>query len=230
MAKNEQSLGEFRITKAEFELPVDSSVRLPPPSIPEIAFIGRSNVGKSSLINYLCSRKDLARTSKTPGRTQALNFFRIQFRHAGDEGKDAHGKSFRYDCFFVDLPGYGYAKVSKSVKAKWRPLIGDYLMKRRSLEAAVLLIDSRREPGEEEKWIVEMGRKGNVWIALTKCDKLSKNAAAAAREKMARTLGIPRQRVIPVSVTRPAAGDASQLLARIFGGITGEGTGGAKNG
>ena len=228
MAKNEKDLGEFRIISAEFELPVDNLVRLPAPTIPEIAFIGRSNVGKSSLINHLCSRKDLARTSKTPGRTQALNFFRIQFRRAGEEGKDPKGKTFKFECFFVDLPGYGYAKVSKSVKAKWRPLIGDYLMQRTNLEAAILLVDSRRDAGEEEKWIAEMGRRGNVWVALTKCDKLSKNVVAATRDKMAKSLGVARQRVIPISVTRPAAGDASELLSRIFGDIAGRPSGGPR--
>ena len=121
------------ITSAEFTISVHKQGQLPPAQLPEVAFLGRSNVGKSSLINALLARKKLVRTSSRPGCTQALNFFLINGR-----------------WYFVDLPGYGYAKVSRETQARWGELILGYLETRPNLSVLVFLQDSRRLPGPEE--------------------------------------------------------------------------------
>src|SRR3954466_46019 len=128
--------------------------------LPEIAFLGRSNVGKSSLINSLLQRKGLARTSNTPGRTQCINFFLINERF-----------------YFVDLPGYGYARVSKSMRSDWGRMAEEYLSERETLTLCVQLVDSRHEPTALDKqlneWLVHY-KKSHI-IAATKADKLSSN-------------------------------------------------------
>lgn len=126
---------------------------------PEIAFAGRSNVGKSSLVNALIQRKDMVKTSSKPGCTQLINFFLI------NEG-----------ISFVDLPGYGYAKVSKKIRAQWRPMIERYLRSRENLLGLVLLIDIRRDPQKEEFEMMTWLEKHPIpyLVVLTKADKLSK--------------------------------------------------------
>ncbi|MBU0969250.1 MAG: ribosome biogenesis GTP-binding protein YihA/YsxC [Proteobacteria bacterium] len=130
---------------------------------PEICFAGRSNVGKSSLINTLIQRKDMVKTSSKPGCTQLINFFLVNG-----------------DVSFVDLPGYGYAKVSKVLRAQWQPMVELYLSRRTSLLGLVLLIDIRRDPGKEEsdlvKWLESHGMP--YLLVLTKSDKLSKTQQA----------------------------------------------------
>lgn len=132
----------------------------PPGDLPEVAFAGRSNVGKSSLINKILNRKRLVRTSKTPGRTQLVNFFEIN-------------EIFR----FVDLPGYGYAKVPAEVQKRWRPMVETYLTSRPNMRGMVLLLDIRREPSKEDlnlwHWLQTMSIK--VVTVITKVDKLSRN-------------------------------------------------------
>jgi GTP-binding protein len=148
-----------RITVAELITSAADPSGFPPPGPPEIAFLGRSNVGKSSLLNALVGRRSLARTSGTPGKTRLLNWFRI-----------VRGERERW---LVDLPGYGYAKVAKSERADWKRWIETYLGSRRTLRLAVLLQDLRRDPGEDETlllaWLAEHGVPAVV--ALTKCDK-----------------------------------------------------------
>ena len=133
---------------------------LPENDKPEIAFAGKSNVGKSSLINALMNRKSFARTSATPGKTQTINFYNIN-----------------EEMYLVDLPGYGYAKVSESEKAKWGKMIERYLHNSKQLQAVFLLIDIRHEPSANDKmmynWIVEMGY--NPIIIATKLDKLKRS-------------------------------------------------------
>jgi GTP-binding protein len=135
----------------------------PPPTLPEIAVVGRSNVGKSSLINALVGQDGLARTSRTPGRTRLLNWFEIETK----------SKKFH----LVDLPGYGYAQVDHATRESWRPLIEAYLEKRENLAGILLLIDIRRGVQEEEldfvPWLAERGKP--IVAALTKSDKLPKN-------------------------------------------------------
>ena len=148
------------IKSAEFVKSATRPAEYPPVQLPEIAFAGRSNVGKSSLINTLVGRKRLVRTSSIPGRTQLINFF------------DINGK-----MGFVDLPGYGYAKVPVSVRRKWGPMIETYLSGRKTLMGVVVIMDIRRTPRQEELNL--LGWLGHYTIpaivVLTKTDKLSKN-------------------------------------------------------
>src|SRR5437762_6832719 len=124
----------MKITSAEFIKSAFNPSHYPTDGLPEIAFLGRSNVGKSSLINSLLLRKGLARTSNTPGRTQSINFFLINERF-----------------YFVDLPGYGYAKVSKSMRSDWGKMAEEYLSQRENLALSIELIDSRHPPSELDR-------------------------------------------------------------------------------
>jgi GTP-binding protein len=141
---------------------------LPPPESPEVAFAGRSNVGKSTLINLLTRRKALARVSKTPGRTRELNFFR-----AGST------------LTLVDLPGYGYARVSKEDVARWTELIFAYLRGRPNLRRAFLLIDSRRGPLDSDVMVMQLLDRAAVsfQVVMTKCDKPSAPELARSRDE-----------------------------------------------
>ncbi len=147
------------IKSAEFVISATRPGNYPPENLPEIAFAGRSNVGKSTLINKLVNRKHLVKTSSTPGRTQLLNFFNINEKF-----------------IFVDLPGYGYAKVPDRVKKDWGKMIETYLSSRLTLKGVVLILDIRRNPGEEERnfisWLHQ--QKIPAILILTKADKLSK--------------------------------------------------------
>ena len=148
-----------KITSAELNVSVHLPEQMPPVSFPEVAFLGRSNVGKSSLINTLLARKRLVRTSSSPGCTRALNFFLV------------NGK-----WYFVDLPGYGYAQVSRETKARWGDLIMAYLETRPNLAGVVFLQDPRRLPGPEELFLWEsLTATGRTVIpVLTKADKVKK--------------------------------------------------------
>lgn len=153
----------------------------PPEALPEIAFLGRSNVGKSSLLNSLVNRRKLARTSKDPGRTRAIHWYRL----AGDAGS----------CYFVDLPGYGYAKVSRQVREEaWAELIETYLENTRNLALAIQLLDIRRDgPTELDLQMIEWLRRREVPTAyvLTKSDKLGRGRRATAVSAFARALDLP---------------------------------------
>jgi GTP-binding protein len=156
----------------------------PESSLPEVAFAGRSNVGKSSLLNTLVRRKSFARVSRTPGRTREINFFRIN------------------DGFvLVDLPGYGYARVSKDKKAEWRPMIESYLRRTTQLRGIVLLLDIRREPSDDDRAMLDFLAETEVptIVALTKKDKLSKTAALEQAAMISRALALPSEQVIPFS-------------------------------
>ncbi len=150
----------MRITDTRFVKSVYDLRDLPKPTLPELAFSGRSNVGKSSLINVLLNRKGFAKTSSTPGRTQSINFMEINS-----------------SVYFVDLPGYGYANVPLEIRKKWQPLIEGYLMNRSVLRMLTLLCDVRREPREEESLFVEWLKERHIplMVVLTKIDKVTKN-------------------------------------------------------
>ena len=145
---------------------------LPEPTVPEVAFAGRSNVGKSSLLNALTNRNGLARTSVTPGRTQELNLFDV-----GDP------LNFR----LVDMPGYGFAKAPPAVVKQWRYLVNDYLRGRAVLKRALLLIDARRGVGEVDRDVMEMLDNAAVSyrLVLTKSDKVKPTEAASVRDAVA---------------------------------------------
>ncbi len=171
---------EVRISEAEFTAGAQKREQIPAPKGPEIAFAGRSNVGKSSLLNMMLARKGLARTSRTPGCTRQINFFDIAV---------AGGPKL----VFVDLPGYGYAKVSKAESRDWKQLLEGYLRERPTLEAVVVLVDARRGVEQEEQDLVEfLGlRKGlPVFIAVTKLDKLSKSEQKPRLSQIEKEAGV----------------------------------------
>lgn len=145
----------------------------PPPDKTEVAFAGRSNVGKSSLLNILVNRKNLARTSSTPGRTQALNFFLVNDRF-----------------YFVDLPGYGYARVSLEMKKSWRRMVDTYLRNRPNLKAVVVIVDIRRDLGEEDREFMRWLEEGEKQVipVLTKVDKLTRKERNSRVRRMEKDL------------------------------------------
>ena len=169
----------MKITSAEFIKSAVWPPQYPPATLPEIAFVGRSNVGKSSLINTLVGSKTLAKTSNTPGRTQLINFFTINEKVA-----------------FVDLPGYGFAKVSQFVKKDWGDMIEAYLRERQSLALVVFILDIRRDPSEDDlslrNWL-EHYRIPYVYI-LTKADKLSNNQAVVQKRAIERALAVSAEK------------------------------------
>jgi GTP-binding protein len=156
----------------------------PESPLPEVAFAGRSNVGKSSLLNSLVRRKSFARVSRTPGRTREINFFRIN-----------------NGFVLVDLPGYGYARISKEKKSEWRPLIESYLRRTTQLRGIVLLLDIRREPSDDDRAMLDFLAEVEVptIVALTKTDKVSKVAAQARATEISRALALEPEQVIPFS-------------------------------
>ncbi|GGC13771.1 putative GTP-binding protein EngB [Oxalicibacterium flavum] len=161
---------------------------MPNTQVPEIAFAGRSNAGKSTAINILANQKKLAFASKTPGRTQHINFFSIGGAHVGQHRKDAT-RVDEIRALLVDLPGYGYAEVSGSAKLHWQSLLGDYVQRREQLAALVLIVDSRRPFTDLDiqmlEWFAPTGKP--IHCLLTKSDKLNRNEATNAL-RAARTL------------------------------------------
>lgn len=178
--------------------------KIPDNSLPEIAFAGKSNVGKSSLINALMNRKSLARTSSQPGKTQTINFYNIN---------DA--------MYLVDLPGYGYAKVSESERAKWGTMIENYLHKSKQLRAVFLLIDIRHTPGANDKtmydWIVYQGYQ--PIIIATKLDKLKRSQVQKALKEVRAGLGLGgNDIVIPFSAeTKQGREEIWALMDELIG-------------
>lgn len=198
-AKLGKGEGGVRVAQAEFAAGAARRDQVPPAShfeqAPEIAFAGRSNVGKSSLLNMILSRKGLARTSGTPGCTRQINFFDIHL--AASERFEAPPR-----IVFVDLPGYGYAKVSKSEAAAWKQLLEGYLHERPTLRAVVILVDVRRGLEQEEADLVEFlaERPGiRVIIAATKIDKLARSAQKPALATLARGPDGERLEVVATS-------------------------------
>ena len=155
-----------------------------PARLPQIAIAGRSNVGKSTLLNRLVGRKSLARTSKQPGRTQEINFFRIDDRF-----------------LLVDLPGYGFAKAPKSVRDRWGPLIESYLSGTEELLGIVLLVDARHGlTKEDERMVGYLADTGiPTLFALTKIDKLNRSGRVKAERKLRASLGIDEDQMLPTS-------------------------------
>jgi GTP-binding protein len=174
----------------------------PESSLPEIAFAGRSNVGKSSLLNRLIHRKKMARVSNTPGRTREVNFFRVN------------------DAFIlVDLPGYGYARVSKEKRAEWRPLIEGFMRSSQQLRGIVLLLDVRHDPTSDDRQMLDFLSEIGVptIVVLTKIDKLTTKQRADRVFTIARDLALDAEQVIPFSaVTGEGRNDLGEAVESLL--------------
>jgi GTP-binding protein len=188
----------MKVLSAEFVLSAKQPAHYPPAVLPEIAFAGRSNVGKSSLINTLVKRKGLARTSNTPGRTQEINFFIVNNRFG-----------------FIDLPGYGYAKVPEKIRNNWGPMIEAYLSQRETLRLVVLILDIRRDPSPEDRQLIGWLQyyRLPVLIVLTKIDKLSRNELAVRKRVIGEDLEGLASITQPVSFSAKT-GEGKDLLWR----------------
>ncbi|GLI34386.1 ribosome biogenesis GTP-binding protein YihA/YsxC [Desulforhabdus amnigena] len=189
----------FLIKSAEF---IKSAVRFenyPPALYPEVAFAGRSNVGKSSLINCLVQRKKLVRTSRTPGQTQLINFFLINGAF-----------------YFVDLPGYGFAKVPLKVRAQWGPMIETYLTKRESLRGVVHILDIRHPPTPDDLNLWHWFRDNHIPAipVVTKADKIKRGQWDAQMKQISLSLGIPTSEMVLFSANTQQG--RSELLGKLL--------------
>ncbi|MDD7266719.1 MAG: ribosome biogenesis GTP-binding protein YihA/YsxC [Lachnospiraceae bacterium] len=201
------------IKSAELQTVCGITSTLPEHELPEIAFAGKSNVGKSSLINGLLNRKALARTSQKPGKTQTINFYNINER-----------------LFFVDLPGYGFASVAESVKAQWGKMIERYLRSSKALKIIFLLIDIRHEPSANDRqmydWIIWQGFE--PVIIATKLDKLKRSQVDKHLSMLRKGLGMKgSRRIFPFSAVSKQGRD--EIWNYIEGAISEGGTDGASD-
>ena len=192
------------IKNAEFIVSVADPAKLPDLGAPEIAFAGKSNVGKSSFINFLTGNGKLARTSGDPGRTRLVNFFGVN-----------NGK-----LVFVDLPGYGFAKVSKSEKAKWGSMIEGYLTGSKNLKNVFVLLDVRHEPTSDDKMLLNFLYHYNIpfTVIATKCDKLSRAQLMKRRREIANAIGVGADNVYMISALKKTGKE--EVLERIDSVIT----------
>lgn len=184
----------MQINKSELEAVAVKPMQYPEPSVPEIAFAGRSNVGKSSLLNLLTRRKNLARVSGSPGKTRTINFYRIN-----DE--------FR----IVDLPGYGYARVSKSEFEKWGAMMESYLENREGLLKVIQLVDIRHKPSAQDVQMYDYLKYFNLdgIVVATKADKVSSNQRSKNILEIRKTLGMSKSdKIIPVSALKKSGHEA----------------------
>lgn len=184
----------MKFDNAAFEASFGTAEQLSESTVPEIAFSGRSNVGKSSLLNKVMGRKSLARVSSVPGKTVTINFFKLD------------------SCRFVDLPGYGFAKVSESEKLRWAKLMETYFKSGRNIKLVVQLVDMRREPTTQDLEMIEFLKHNEIpfVVALTKCDKLNKTEREKMLLKICSVLTeYGNISVVPFSATK---GDGAQEL------------------
>ena len=192
------------VKSAEFVKSGTRPAHYPPGDLPEIAFAGRSNVGKSSLINTILNRKSLVRTSRTPGRTQLINFFLVN------------------GCFtLVDLPGYGFAQVPLAVKKEWGPMMETYLSRRENLKGVVLILDIRRVPTAEDRQMLDWLRAYGIppILVITKCDKVSKNERARQAALIAANLKVDKGELSFFSaLNREGVDDIWERIEEVLGG------------
>lgn len=187
----------YKIKKAELEGVYVDVKQLPAGNLPEIALAGRSNVGKSSLINKICNRKNLAKSSSTPGKTRTINYYLINEQ-----------------WFLVDLPGYGYARVSREEKARWKRMLESYFNQRKQLRGVIQLIDIRHEPGENDilmkEWLLHL--QIPLLIVATKADKLSRGARTKHMAAIRRALDLPE---MPLFFSARSGEGAEELKATL---------------
>lgn len=193
----------MKIKTAEFIISAVKREQYPVDDLPEIAFVGRSNVGKSSIINALTNRRGLAKVSQTPGKTRLINFFLLN-----------------EDTYLVDLPGYGYAKVSKKEKESWGKTIETYLVNRVPLKRVVLLVDCRHKPTEDDilmyKWIRHYGY--DIKVVATKRDKISNNQIRKSENIIRETLELPKDEELLFFSSLNKRGK-DELVDKLFGDL-----------
>ncbi len=203
MAGKARKGGGPRVVSAEFVASIDQPSGFDA-SVPEVAFGGRSNVGKSSLLNMLCQRKGLARTSKTPGRTQRVNLFDVRL------ADHSHVR-------LADLPGWGHAKVPRHVRQAFGPMIERYLVGRDNLAGLFLLVDARRDPdpglGDFADWLAE--REVAVTLVITKVDKIGRNRRFGALQRIARGCGVPGRAIATSASESLGAADIWRRIAQL---------------
>lgn len=196
----------MQIKQAEFIISAVKFEQFPTDGLPEVAFIGRSNVGKSSIINAITNRRKLVKVSSTPGKTRLINYFKIND-----------------DSYLVDLPGYGYAKISKEEKKSWGSMIGIYLTGRPELKKVVLLVDCRRKPNEDDllmyNWVKHYGYK--CMIVSTKSDKLTKNDLRKSEKVIRETFALAKDEEIYFYSSLKKVG-TEDLLDHIYAGVIDE--------
>lgn len=191
----------MNFNKAEFNSAYGISAQLPLSDVPEIAFAGRSNVGKSSLLNKLFNRKNLARVSSVPGKTVTINFYNVDGNR------------------FVDLPGYGYAKISKQERDRFGELMEGYFQSGRQIELVVQLIDMRHPPSKDDYNMISFMEQMNVpfIVVLTKADKLKKKEYESRSKSIMNELGFPEYPVIPFSaVTGLGTDEIKSIIEKVF--------------
>lgn len=171
----------MNVNNVELAAVAVKAAQYPEETMPEVAFAGKSNVGKSSLINTMINRKALARTSQNPGKTRTINFYNVENK-----------------LYFVDLPGYGYAKAPKSEIAKWGKMIEDYLIKRDCLKAIIMLVDIRHEPGENDRmmydWLKHYGHR--IIVVATKSDKLNRSQIPKHKKMLSAAFGLEKEDIL----------------------------------
>jgi GTP-binding protein len=185
----------------------------PPGHAAEVAFVGRSNVGKSSMINALTGRKKLVRVSNTPGRTRTLNFFDVELTRDGE----------RHRVRLADLPGYGFARVSKAERAQWKKMISTYLEKREHLQAVVSIIDAEVGPTSDDFQTLDYLQEADhpILVVATKIDRLSKARRKPRLAEIAEQLALPREAVVPFSATdKLGVDEVWEALLETFGDVS----------
>ena len=201
---------EWDIIRAKYIASAVRADQYPKDKLIETAFIGRSNVGKSSLINSLCRRNGLARVSATPGKTQTINYYELEAKRVVEEIDE------RASFYLVDLPGYGFAKTNKNNKEQWSGFISRYLSENDNLALVCQLIDIRHKPMESDlecySWLRECGLK--VQVILTKADKLSKSAAQAQKALYRKTMELYEDEIMIYSSTNHSM--RGELIYRIM--------------
>ncbi|MDY6915787.1 MAG: ribosome biogenesis GTP-binding protein YihA/YsxC [Candidatus Cloacimonadota bacterium] len=186
----------LEILNSEFVKSAVKPQQYPATPFTEIAFAGKSNVGKSSMINTLLKRKSIAKVSKTPGKTRLLNFFKVHFRQ-----KEKNQQGY---FMLADLPGYGYAKVSKKERSSWQLMMQQYFVNRLNLKIVILLVDIRHKADPKDMLMLEMlhQTKQNFMVVATKADKVAKTKRNKAIKDLAVGLQLPKNLIIPFSATQ----------------------------
>lgn len=209
--------GDWDIIRGKYVLSAVKAEQYPKEQLIEAAFIGRSNVGKSSLINSLCRQKNLARVSSTPGKTQTINYYQL------DAKRVEEGAEERASFYLVDLPGYGFAKTNHNNKDQWSGFISRYLSESDNLGLVCQLIDIRHKPMESDlecyRWLQECGLR--IQIILTKADKLSKNAAMAQKALYRKELELYEDQIMIYTSTQHTY--RSELIYRIMNALEANG-------